>query len=212
MNAKKPKEGDIECTTQWFISVSIALQLSLHIAESHSLTTCHQIALEIVRIGPWRIGIVIFIVRLDLLQFFLLLVIHAHQLYPGLFINCWFSNGSTWPSLGQLHDYLRLFILASVWIKQLVPQQLLACPPHRWVFGVQVLNRTKPYIDLVGVHIFPNVLAFMNGTRRLPFAQSFKIRISDNESSLELLPNFSQHWVSDWLLLILRTSFSSTIL
>lgn len=100
----------------------MALGLSFHIAETHPLPTSHQVALQVVGVRPRRIRIVLLVVRLNFLQLLLLLVVHAHQLYPGLLIHCGFPHWSTRASLGQLHHNLGLLVLASVGVEQLITQ------------------------------------------------------------------------------------------
>lgn len=65
---------------------------------------------------------------------------------------------------------------------------------------------------MVGVDVVPAVVIGMNGKRRLPFSQSFEIRISDDERCLKLFPRLMKHFIVNLVLLMLRMSFSSTIL
>ena len=122
------------------MSMSLTLKSSFNVAESHSLAASHQIVLQVVWISPWRICIIVFIIWFNFLQFFLLLVVHPHQLYPGLLIDSWFSYWCSWASLRQFYDYFSLLVFSSVRVQQFITEKLLACPPHRGIFGIEVLN------------------------------------------------------------------------
>lgn len=120
--------------------MSLTLKSSFNVAESHSLAASHQIALQVVWIRPWRIRIIVFVVWLNFLQFFLLLVVHAHQLDSGFFIDSRFSYWCSWASFSQFYDNFSLLVFSSVGVQEFITEKLLACPPHRGILGIEVLN------------------------------------------------------------------------
>lgn len=66
---------------------SLLNHLSFHVAEPNSFSSSHQVTFEVVGVGPGRVGEIILVVGLDLLELLLLLVVHRHQLHSHLLVN-----------------------------------------------------------------------------------------------------------------------------
>lgn len=66
---------------------SLLNHLSFHIAESDSLSSSHQVTLEVIGVGPRRVREIVLIVGFDLLELLLFLVVHRHELHSHLLVH-----------------------------------------------------------------------------------------------------------------------------
>lgn len=124
---------------EWLVYFNITRQSPLASSPLDFLAASQQVVLQVFRIGPFRIHVVVLIVGLQLLELLLLSVPAGHHLLLSLLCYCWLTHRSTCPFLRQLHDYLGLLVLADVMVQGLPSVVFLADSPQGRFLRVEVI-------------------------------------------------------------------------